>query len=112
MPGNREASGPLLRGATRAQSSNEQPLELSAHDLARSVARQFTHRAGELDLLYINNEQEGELECHRGFRRLFLGQIERSRADAIADHAILANQPDGEYASANYEDCSIWRWVG
>jgi hypothetical protein len=24
----------------------------------------------------------------------------------------MANQPEGEYASANYEDCSIWRWVG
>jgi len=24
----------------------------------------------------------------------------------------MANQPDGEYASANYEDCSIWRWIG
>ena len=80
--------------------------------LLKHIARQFTNRSGELDLLYINNEQEGELECHRCFRRLFLGQIERSRADAIADHAILANQPDGEYASANYEDCSIWRWVG
>ena len=34
------------------------------------------------------------------------------RADAIADHRIMANQPDGEYAAANYEDCSIWRWDG
>jgi len=38
--------------------------------------------------------------------------VRRSRADAIADHKIMANQPDGEYASANYEDCSIWRWTG
>jgi hypothetical protein len=44
--------------------------------------------------------------------RLFAGQVARSRADAIADHRILANQPDGEYASANYEDCSLYRWVG
>lgn len=65
-----------------------------------------------LDLLYVNNEQEGVLERQWGFRRLFLGKIPRSRADAIADHAILANQPDGEYASSNYEDCSIWRWFG
>jgi hypothetical protein len=69
-------------------------------------------RAGDLDLLYVNNEQEGVLEETRGFTRLFLGQVRRSRGDAIADHKILANQPDGEYASANYEDCSIWRWVG
>jgi len=66
----------------------------------------------QLDILYVNNEQERVLERQAGFTRLFLGQVRRSRADAIADHRILANQPDGEYASANYEDCSIWRWVG
>jgi SAM-dependent methyltransferase len=65
-----------------------------------------------LDLLYVNNEQERVLEQQKGFSRLFLGQIPRSRADAIADHTILANQPDGEYASSNTEDCSIYRWVG
>jgi len=80
--------------------------------LLKRIRREFTHRPGELDLLYVNNEQEGELEGVRGFRRLFLGQIARSRADAIADHSILANQPDGEYASSNHEDCSIWRWTG
>jgi len=69
-------------------------------------------RAAPLDILYVNNEQERVLERQAGFARLFLGQIRRSRADAIADHRILANQPEGEYASANYEDCSIWRWVG
>jgi len=66
----------------------------------------------QLDILYVNNEQERILEQQSGFARLFLGQIRRSRADAIADHRILTNQPDGEYASANYEDCSMWRWVG
>ncbi len=66
----------------------------------------------QFDILYVNNEQERVLERQAGFARLFLGQIRRSRADAIADHRILANQPDGEYASANYEDCSMWRWVG
>lgn len=65
-----------------------------------------------LDLLYVNHEQEHVLEQQQGFARLFCGKISRSRADAIADHKILANQPDGEYASANYEDCSIYRWVG
>jgi len=80
--------------------------------LLQRVARDFADRPGQLDLLYVNNEQEAAIERHRGFRRLFLGQIARSRADAIADHAILANQPDGEYASSNYEDCSIWRCTG
>jgi SAM-dependent methyltransferase len=69
-------------------------------------------RAGKLDLIYVNNEQERVLERQAGFVRLFLGQIRRSRADAIADHKIMANQPEGEYASSNVEDCSMWRWVG
>jgi len=78
----------------------------------KKLASDFEGRRGQLDLLYVNNEQEAELERAAGFRRLYLGQIRRSRADAIADHAILANQPDGEYASSNYEDCSLWRWTG
>ncbi len=80
--------------------------------LLTKMARSFAGRPGQLDLLYVNNEQDGVLEGQAGFTRLFLGQVQRSRADAIADHAILANQPDGEYASANHEDCSVWRWMG
>ncbi len=72
----------------------------------------FAGREGQLDILYVNNEQEHALEMHAGFSRLFAGQVRRSRADAIADHRILANQPDGEYASSNWEDCSIYRWTG
>ena len=79
--------------------------------LAR-LAAVFAGWPGECDLLYVNNEQERIIEQQRGFMRLFLGHVRRSRADAIADHKIMANQPDGEYASANYEDCSIWRWEG
>lgn len=80
----------------------------------RAVAKQFRDRPAELDILYVNNEQEGELERMRGrgFVRLFLGKVNRSRADAKADHRILGNQPDGEYAAADYEDCSIWRNSG
>jgi SAM-dependent methyltransferase len=77
-----------------------------------SLRKALAGRARQLDILYVNNEQERVLEQQPGFERLFLGQVRRSRADAIADHRILANQPDGEYASANYEDCSMWRWVG
>jgi SAM-dependent methyltransferase len=73
----------------------------------------LAERAGHpVDLIYVNNEQEHVLEAQAGFQRLFLGKVPRSRADAIADHRIMANQPEGEYASANYEDCSIWRMKG
>ena len=72
----------------------------------------FAERPGELDLLYVNHEQEHVFEVQRGFVRLFLGKVARSKADAIADHRIMANQPDGEYEASNYEDCSIWRWEG
>lgn len=77
-----------------------------------ALAKGFAGRAGELDLLYVNNEQERVLERQAGFVRVFQGEVRRSRADAIADHEILANQPEGEYASFHWEDCSIWRWGG
>lgn len=76
------------------------------------LAETFSDRPGNLDLLYVNHEQEHVFERQRGFVRLFLGKVARSRADAIADHRIMANQPDGEYEASNYEDCSIWRWEG
>ena len=74
--------------------------------------RSFIGRERQLDILYVNNEQERVLERYAGFARLFAGEVRRSRTDAIADHRILANQPDGEYAVTNWEDCSIYRWVG
>lgn len=74
--------------------------------------RSFAAREGQLDILYVNNEQNRILEQQSGIVRLFAGEVRRSRADAIADHRILANQPDGEYAVTNWEDCSIHRWVG
>jgi SAM-dependent methyltransferase len=80
--------------------------------LLRRWARIFAKRPGQLDLLYVNPEQGHLIERERGFTRLFEGKVRRSRADAIADHRIMANQPDGEYAASNYEDCAIWRWTG
>src|ERR1019366_6120373 len=80
--------------------------------LLAAMAKSFTNRPGELDLIYVNNEQEGVIEQQAGFVRLFLGPVKRSRPDALADQKILTNQPDGEYASAPHEDCSIWRWRG
>lgn len=82
--------------------------------LLDSWRRMLVDQPRPFDLIYVNNEQEHVLESNlrRGgvAVRLFHGQIRRSRADAIADHQIMANQPDGEYTSANFEDCSIWRW--
>lgn len=80
--------------------------------LLSKLAKNFADRPSELDILYVNNEHESVLKRQVGFRRMFQGEVRRSRVDAIADHKILANQPDGEYATTNWEDCSIWRWVG
>ena len=94
----------------------------------RAITRAFSARPRELDILYVNNEQDGVLEEHRNelrrkhgatsagqpcpdVVRLFHGSIRRSRQDRLADNRILANQPDGEYASSPHEDCSIWRWT-
>jgi SAM-dependent methyltransferase len=79
---------------------------------SKTMRGTVTGQPEKLDLIYVNNEQDHVLEQQRGFVRLFSGQVKRSRADAIADHRIMANQPEGEYAAANYEDCSMWRWVG
>jgi SAM-dependent methyltransferase len=57
--------------------------------LLAAWSKSLAGRSGQLDILYINNEQ-----------------------DAVADHRILFNQPEGEYAYSIFEDCSIWRWQG
>ena len=73
--------------------------------------RALAGREDRVDILYVNDEQERVLKLQPELVRLFSGEVRRSRADAIADHRILANQPDGEYAVTNWEDCSIYRWV-
>jgi predicted RNA methylase len=80
--------------------------------LLKTLGASFAECSGHLDILYVNNEQDWVLEQKKGFARLFSGKLQRSRADTAADHRILTNQPDGEYASAPHEDCSIWRWMG
>lgn len=80
--------------------------------LLKRLAIVFADCKEQLDLMYVNHEQDHVIERQTGFTRLFVGKERRSRADAIVDHKIMANQPDGEYASANYEDCSLWRWTG
>ena len=80
--------------------------------LLKRLAGVFAEQPGALDVLYVNDEQAWVFEQQKGFARLFSGKVPRSRADNAADKRILDNQPEGEYASAPYEDCSIWRWVG
>jgi SAM-dependent methyltransferase len=80
--------------------------------LLKQLAKAFADRPGALDVLYVNDEQAWVFEQQKGFTRLFSGKVPRSRADAEADKRILDNQPEGEYASAPYEDCSLWRWMG
>ncbi len=76
------------------------------------IERVFAGRPGEIDLLYVNHEQEKALAKHSGFMQVFSGDIYKARQDEEADRKILLNQPEGEYASSEYESCSIWRWVG
>jgi len=80
--------------------------------LLRAWSRAFAGRPGELDILYINNEQEKVLARVPGFTRLFRGPIRRSHADVVADRTILKRQPGAEYAATSWEDCSIYRWTG
>ena len=80
--------------------------------LLKAWSRSLTGREGQVDILYVNNEQEHVLECQPGFARLFAGQVRRSHADTVADRGILKNQPEGEYAATGWEDCSIYRWEG
>ena len=80
--------------------------------LLRNWSQSFAGREGQLDILYVNNEQEHVLQVQPGFTRLFLGPIRRSHADVVADRRILNNQPEAEYAATPWEDCSVYRWVG
>jgi SAM-dependent methyltransferase len=76
----------------------------------RNWGRTLAERGGQLDILYVNNEQEGVLRRAAGWERLFHGPIRRSHADAQADRRILRAQPGREYAAPGWEDCSIYRW--
>ncbi|MGB7267708.1 MAG: class I SAM-dependent methyltransferase [Terracidiphilus sp.] len=80
--------------------------------LLRAWRRSLAGRPDQLDILYVNNEQESVLRREPGFTRLFHGQIRRSHTDAVADRTILKRQPGAEYAATLWEDCSIYRWTG
>lgn len=74
--------------------------------------RTLPGREGQLDILYVNNEQDRVLRIEPGFVRLFYGPIRRSPADLAADRNILTQQPGAEYVATTWEDCAIYRWMG
>ena len=80
--------------------------------LLRAWSRTLAQHPSQLDILYVNNEQDTVIRQTPGFTRLFRGQIRRSNQDAAADRRILTSQPGGEYAAPGWEDCSIYRWTG
>jgi hypothetical protein len=74
------------------------------------IAGQFKNRPGELDLLYVNDEQRELLQSHhRQFEELWRGRIHLSHEDREADKAIISHDADGLYVTTGYEDCGIWR---
>jgi len=79
--------------------------------LLKQIAAHVARRRCPVDLIYVNDEQAAILRAHPDVERLFRGRIRRSRSDAIADRAVMANQPEVEYAADDYEHCSIWRWI-
>jgi SAM-dependent methyltransferase len=87
-----------------------------AAPLMRAMLRSFSRNLREdprpFDLLYVNNEQDDVIVRTPGFKRLFRGQVRRSHADSTTDRRILTSQPGAEYAALDWEDCSIYRWVG
>lgn len=80
--------------------------------LLRHAETCFAERTGELDLLYVNHEQEMVVKRQPGWRQLWRGTIPMSLADEAADRRIIQNQPEGEYGSTGDEECSLYRWVG
>ena len=67
--------------------------------LLRAWRPESCRMPGQMDILYVNNEQESVLQREPGFARIFLGQVRRSQADAMADRKILKRQPGREYAA-------------
>ncbi|MGI4855209.1 MAG: class I SAM-dependent methyltransferase [Janthinobacterium lividum] len=74
------------------------------------LTHQFRNRSGELDLLYVNDEQRRLLQdLHRNYQELWRGRIHLSHEDRDADKAIISHDADGLYVTTGFEDCGIWR---
>ena len=78
--------------------------------LLTRLERVFRDRPGQLDLLYVNDEQRPLLqEEHTAFREVWRGRIHLSHEDRAADKATITHDADGLYVTTGYEDCGIWR---
>ncbi len=74
------------------------------------LKQQFQKRPGELDLLYVNDEQREMMQdYHKEFRELWRGRIHHSHEDRAADKAIIEHDAGDMYVTTGYEDCGIWR---
>ncbi len=74
------------------------------------LTKQFAERPGELDVLYVNDEQRDLIAYeHAGFQELWHGRIFLSREDRDADKATITHCADGLYVTTGYEDCSMYR---
>ncbi len=82
--------------------------------LLRRIEARFAKRPGSpapaFDLLYVNAECRAVLDQHPGFTRLFLGPVDMSPEDYVADLAAIAQQKD--YSSTGNEECAIYRYTG
>ena len=78
--------------------------------LLTRLAHHFRDRPGELELVYVNDEQRRLLQDeHRSFQELWRGRIHLSHEDRDADKQVIAHDADGMYVTSGYEDCGIWR---
>ena len=74
------------------------------------LAHRFRDRPGQLDLLYVNDEQRALMQLeHRQFQELWRGRIHLSHEDRAADKAVIAHDADGLYVTTGFEDCGVWR---
>ncbi len=75
------------------------------------LARVFALRPGELDLLYVNDEQRDLFQHeHPRFRELWRGRVTMSPEDRLADRAIIEHHAKGLYVTTGYEDCTVYRF--
>jgi hypothetical protein len=70
----------------------------------------FSHRPGQLDVLYVNAECASVLDRHPGFTLLWADKLPMSPEDHLADLAAIALQAD--YGSTGDEVCAIYRYTG